>query len=591
MKTRKKKLSKFLKVGVCLLGISLLLWSCEKEEEKVLFNEIQQEKTITHISLDEFTLNVTKNSKFKKLATFFDVKKKQSKIRTKVNNDLSVRILTNDIIKIKKEAFTSYTFRILLQNDDDFMYNLVLYVNNRNEIYKSFILKYIPSEQRILDTPSSYFKGKVSLLKKDILLTNNLILLRENADCLTGGTTYWECSYGYEHAPGTCNASSFEYIMELEYGECNNGGGGEITVTPTDSSEGGASGGSQDGGIVTAPHTTSYTSELKNFVSDILNAEERNYYTSHNNIKNTIDTYLIQKNFSNLAKFEAKLAVEFGNDLNLNPQNFIWFFSNRNSKEVQDIKDFLAVNNNAIEAEEFAGQVIKVFVENPDLTIEDIDFDDQIIDLLTGKAKCLNDSLTKNGNTFIKDILKKFQGVSEFDINIKSVDKIFRTGTTIELNGKTIEPLSGVIEIHISTNKLSDMPALGAARTLIHEYIHADMFRKLNTPNPTSGDLDFKSTYEKYETEKQHNSMAELYVNSIRDALKSFHKSVLVGDYNYLTNNGINPLPDNFYEALAWQGLKEHNVQAYTDLSSSKKTELTNALNTHYHSTTKNCSN
>ncbi|MFL0152352.1 hypothetical protein V2632_13835, partial [Tenacibaculum maritimum] len=131
MKTRKKTVSNFLKVGVCLLGISLLLWSCEKEEEKVLFNEIQQEKTITHISLDEFTLNVTKNSKFKKLATFFDVKKKQSKIRTKVNNDLSVRILTNDIIKIKKEAFSSYTFRMLLQNDDDFMYNLVLYVNNR----------------------------------------------------------------------------------------------------------------------------------------------------------------------------------------------------------------------------------------------------------------------------------------------------------------------------------------------------------------------------------------------------------------------------------------------------------------------------
>ncbi|MCD9610458.1 hypothetical protein [Tenacibaculum maritimum] len=553
MKTRKKKLSKFLKVGVCLLGISLLLWSCEKEEEKVLFNEIQQEKTITHISLDEFTLNVTKNSKFKKLATFFDVKKNQSKIRTKVNNDLSVRILTNDIIKIKREAFTSYTFRMLLQNDDNFMYNLVLYVNNRNEIYKSFILKYIPSEQRILDTPSSYFKGKVSLLKKDILLTNNLILLRENADCLTGGTTYWECSYGYEHAPGTCNASSFEYIMELEYGECNNGGDGEIIVTPTDSSEGGASGGSQDGGIVTAPHTTSYTSELKNFVSGTLNAEERNYYTSHNNIKNTIDTYLIQKNFSNLAKFEAKLAVEFGNDLNLNPQNFIWFFSNRNSKEVQDIKDFLAVNNNAIEAEEFAGQVIKVFVENPDLTIEDIDFDDQIIDLLNDKADCVYQKL--QSNSLLKKTLQKFDGTDAL-INLELHEKDLDVG----VSGETDYGIP--IKITLDIDDMKNTPSLWVAHTIIHEFIHADIYRKVfitggllytppNTHTLNGTRADFPTLfdyYDNYPSNSHHNYMADYYRTAMEEALKE-----------YATSIG-KTYPDQLYKDLAWAGLEGTNA-------------------------------
>ncbi|WP_407268041.1 hypothetical protein [Tenacibaculum maritimum] len=570
MKTRKKKLSKFLKVGVCLLGISLLLWSCEKEEEKVLFNEIQQEKTITHISLDEFTLNVTKNSKFKKLATFFDVKKNQSKIRTKVNNDLSVRILTNDIIKIKREAFTSYTFRMLLQNDDNFMYNLVLYVNNRNEIYKSFILKYIPSEQRILDTPSSYFKGKVSLLKKDILLTNNLILLRENADCLTGGTTYWECSYGYEHAPGTCNASSFEYIMELEYGECNNGGGGEITVTPTDSSEGGASGGSQDGGIVTAPHTTSYTSELKTFVSGTLNAEERNYYTSHNNIKNTIDTYLIQKNFSNLAKFEAKLAVEFGNDLNLNPQNFIWFFSNRNSKEVQDIKDFLAVNNNAIEAEEFAGQVIKVFVENPDLTIEDIDFDDQIIDLLTGKAKCVYDKLTKSSTGF-KNLIKKFDG--EFPVSHLKYSIDYNLSNSV--NAVTDNSGQYLIEIKLNGNNLNQRTILGLVRTLAHETIHAELFRKVRSVNNQISINDFPGIYDyyrRYLKNWQHQQMAAHYRRAIVDILKVF-------DNNQHSNQ--------FYDDLAWEGL--HGTVAWNNLSSSERNRIINVINRYKTNGKKNC--
>ncbi|MCL5247542.1 hypothetical protein M4I21_17100, partial [Cellulophaga sp. 20_2_10] len=214
--------------------------------------------------------------------------------------------------------------------------------------------------------------------------------------------------------------------------------------------------------------------------------------------------------------------------------------------------------------------------------------DDQIINNLTGKAECLNDGLVKKGNDFIENILNKFEGErSEFNIEIQSKNNVYYKGN--EVNGLTrFTPGSKTINIDISTNKLSNAPALSAVRTLIHEYIHADMFRKLNTQNQQN-DLDFKATYEKYETENQHNTMAELYVNSIRDALKGFHENVLVGDYNYLTNNGANPLPDNFYEALAWQGLKEHNVKAYTDLSNSKKTELTNSLNEYYHSTTKNC--
>ncbi len=85
--------------------------------------------------------------------------------------------------------------------------------------------------------------------------------------------------------------------------------------------------------------------------------------------------------------------------------------------------------------------------------------------------------------------------------------------------------------------------------------------------------------------------MADLYIHQMKDALKSYHKNVLVGDYNYLTDNGTNPIDDNFYEALAWQGLKGQGVQAYIDLSDAKKLALQNSLNQHYHTTTKNCPN
>lgn len=143
---------------------------------------------------------------------------------------------------------------------------------------------------------------------------------------------------------------------------------------------------------------------------------------------------------------------------------------------------------------------------------------------------------------------------------------------------------------------MSSNKALQVAKTILHEYIHADMYRKLNSISPTSGDLDFRTTYQTYESNKfkastQHETMADLYVGEMTNALKNFHKYALVSDYNYLTNNGANPLPDSFYEALAWQGLKQHDVKAYTDLSDSKKEELKKSLEFHLPTTTPNCPN
>ncbi|QTE21316.1 hypothetical protein [Polaribacter cellanae] len=258
------------------------------------------------------------------------------------------------------------------------------------------------------------------------------------------------------------------------------------------------------------------------------------------------------------------------------------------------LQKFALTNNNKFEnAKSFAYESFLALFTNPLLSLSNIDFDDQIINELTGKERCLNDSLTKKGNSYIKNILNKFQGAkTEFDINLKSKNKVFFNGD--EVNGLTNYSTDNkLITISISKSRLSNEPALSAVRTIIHEYIHADMIEKLFSKNKQK-DLVFKTAYESFEkgnfkATPQHETMAKLYVNSMRDALKHFHKNILIGDYNYLTDNGTNPLPDDFYEALAWQGLKDHKVKAYTDLLDSKKTKLTNSLNKFYHSTTKNC--
>ncbi len=223
------------------------------------------------------------------------------------------------------------------------------------------------------------------------------------------------------------------------------------------------------------------------------------------------------------------------------------------------------------------------------------DSPDQIINNLTGKEECINGLLDKTGNSYVKNILNKFDGESEFDIKIESKERVYKVNGD-EVNGVAKPPINNVITIQINSFQMSSNKALQVARTILHEYIHADMFRKLNTKYPTSGDLDFRTTYESFKSDNfkasaQHESMADLYVGEMTNALKNFHKYALVSDYNYLTNNGANSLPDSFYEALAWQGLKQHDVKAYTDLSDSKKEELKNNLEFHLPTTTPNCPN
>ena len=139
-------------------------------------------------------------------------------------------------------------------------------------------------------------------------------------------------------------------------------------------------------------------------------------------------------------------------------------------------------------------------------------YDDHIDDSkLTGKEKCLNKLLTEGGTNFVKDLLKNFEGKSEFDIKIQSKDKVISKGR--EVNGTTSPPINNVITINISTSNTKQNPALEVAKTILHEYIHADIYRKLNTKYSGTADLDFKKTYEAYED--QHEAMGALYVNSI----------------------------------------------------------------------------
>lgn len=212
---------------------------------------------------------------------------------------------------------------------------------------------------------------------------------------------------------------------------------------------------------------------------------------------------------------------------------------------------------------------------------------------LTGKEKCINDLLNSTNNPFIKDLLSQFEGNSEFNIKIVSENKVLNNG--IEVNGSTTyNSNSDVITIKISTNNALNRSVLSVARTIIHEYIHADIYRKVYTKNTApTGDIDFKTTYERYKSQiykatVHHNTMAELYQKSIAATLKEFHITKMPQDRNYVSSNGTVNL-DIYYDALSWQGIKGEHEAVWETVPEIRKQALHEALVRFDIASTKNC--
>ncbi|WP_396602382.1 hypothetical protein [Algibacter sp. R77976] len=224
------------------------------------------------------------------------------------------------------------------------------------------------------------------------------------------------------------------------------------------------------------------------------------------------------------------------------------------------------LGNGDLEFAEFAKEAFMNYGE--------VDFDDKIINELRDKEKCVNDLLSKKGNDYVKKLLVNFKGESEFDIKIQSKDNVYSERLKVYVGGQTSPPDNGLITITIRSSKSLSNSSLGVARTILHEYIHADIFRKLKTKYPTSDELDFRKSYEEYES--QHGTMAAIYVASMREALKGFHKSILTDDFNKYTVYYEEEPSDDFYEALAWQGLSQYGLKAWTDLSDERRNKLTN---------------
>ena len=217
--------------------------------------------------------------------------------------------------------------------------------------------------------------------------------------------------------------------------------------------------------------------------------------------------------------------------------------------------------------------------DNTTSTPELNDLDEIILDdsFKATQAECVYNKLLNLSGGF-KKAIQKFDG--EFPVSHLHFSVSYDLPANV--NGTTYPPYKFRTGIALNGNNF-DRPNLDIGRTIVHETIHAEMFRKLlsaaqkgelNTNEWTQAEIvqylkniqnDFEGIYhfyylqyKKYGEEWSHEQMAGYYRGYIVDLLKQFDPSQ----------------PEELYEALTWVGLK--NTEVWNSLSSAEKSRINN---------------
>jgi len=209
MKTRKKRIKNYLKFGVFLFGISLLLWNCEQEDYDI-------QNQITKYSIKESSfINFSKKKIF--TLSFNKILKNKKDLFSKNGDDIyNFTIDSSSIREISKNNYTSYTFLIKRENDtSDFFENLVISINSLQNT-KAYILKYTPTVETIyIENHNSFiFNGNVSILPIESDSIN--FLSREITTCLPVTSRLCDVA-GYDPSTGVTQTGTHQASSTCEH--------------------------------------------------------------------------------------------------------------------------------------------------------------------------------------------------------------------------------------------------------------------------------------------------------------------------------------------------------------------------------------
>ena len=543
---------------LCVL-VLLLLSNCQSDT----VTETQQEETLqkrpsfktTIISKQDIEANAKLSNKMNSLAAI-----QNDQIGKSVYNgtyDFSIDTYVAKLVESNDNDKHSYTFPISRENyTGSEVENLVLSYIETDDDYKASLITYhFSAEQKqqylligYVDTPYEIGHEFIELDASSVLNKNIqpcIVTYQEFHNPQGSNNTYLHSSNGvvqnnceHENDDDPCNVTYEIVIYCPDGGSSGTGDTTDYDTPPANNQNNSTSGGGA--GSNETDETTD--DEADNIITSPITREE----STKQAIKDCING-LADFNTVDATTIDSEILNQ--NDLTLSE----WIALN----------NYLQENNCSEDAQE---EVIEALLDEYD--------DYKIINELEGKALCVYNKLKKLKGGF-KESIKKFDG--EFPVAHLKFESAPLDGTT---KGSTIPPLNGTAgdvnspdyQILIQINNKNNIyghpqrPNLLLAKTIIHEVIHAEIFRKLLSL-AKQGHLDFTGMSAEEQTNYmlsirdnfpgiydymrrlnnwQHQQMATHYREAIARLLQEFDTGVAVPNSQQ---------PQQLYMDLSWEGL------------------------------------
>ncbi len=298
-----------------------------------------------------------------------------------------------------------------------------------------------------------------------------------------------------------------------------------------------------------------YFSGIKNIIKDyyekVYVSQINSYVTSS---LTTLEDHIVkQKAVYDFFKFTYELYAQ-------NRTQFYYLSSNH--KLTKSIFNFLAENNTGSfyqynQAKTFAKAAIGAMINGGE-----VDFDDEIINELTGKALCAYNKLLSSGvsnfHNMITDLFIEFG-----DSNIGGRDLTFKMSSDLPNNfgGKTQVDSNGNYHILINENLMNTLSSIEVAAILVHEMAHAFLGKHYIDYNSS-----FTELYEKYINDTgiqnySHDIMKDQFINRMATAIKNYDSSIFSNfeDYKILASQGVFELTNDQKEDLLTVKLLSRN--------------------------------
>ena len=566
MKMKKQTRNRFFKTGILVLGISLSLWNCNKEElkEGIVLQELDGKYHSSTVKLDDI----------------YDVKKYLDEIIPRSGIDKTSEIEgaifdeENVLEIIDTLQNTNYSLRFRFQDTPiSEFYNLVVGRTPEGELKIPFVLKYVCNENFLEDYIASgfdihYFKGTVKMhVYTDFFSIDAFSRTTGNCppelDAVGDPIACEEDPIGIGSGGGGSGSSGVSSgtgsgsTSSSGVGSGNSGGTGGQNISLTCTCVGHSVTQIEDG-----------TCTCPSYVLEIFMTRSSNRMTD--DCPSCADTNPVGG--IGINNPDISLMVDtIKNNLELSSDELQWLHNDAENEEIIDIHFYLTLNsldgNYTDESIEFAEGLVRGNMIEDNIIDNNLDPCSKLI---------LNNLKSLQQNDIAKIIARFGPPNSTYDWEIKTGVPLINPNNDAETDWKR-DINNNAIDYnylsHINPMYTNQATKIGISRTILHELIHAYLISLVDDAILTgSNDITnfpllwnslINSTYNNNPNQLQHEIMGRKFIDPIKYALKEWDNA---------------QQSDQYYEDLAWGALE--NTSTFNSLFPNGSSSRSRIINT-----------